>query len=162
MLTALKIDLHSFIHAEVDIIIKRDKLCSSIAGCSSQTEYKSPKFTIAGIKGVCTFHAQGLDQDLEDRFGTLTALFTFPRNPASNSVLNQPHCEFKLSVYVYEGPVENNCLIGKSSACRAPTEEDKSHTHKMYMTVHRVVNLSDVIFSTLCPSKLTVKVVAEV
>ena len=107
-------------------------------------------------------HAQGLDQDLEDHHGTVTAVFNFPKDLKSSHIFNKPDCKFKLSVAVYEGAVERNKLIGESISCRTPTAEDIRQNRKLHMTVHRVVNLSDVIFSKVCPSKIIVKIIVEI
>lgn len=123
--------------------------------------FNSPKFNVSGIRVVCQFHSQGLDQDISDHYATLTATFDLPKNPKKASVLNQQSPVFKLSVFVYEGAVEKKHLIGESSAARKLDDEDRQQ-FKMHMTVHRVVSLEELIFSEICPNKIIVKIVVEV
>ena len=113
-----------------------------------------------GSKAKFQFHAQGLDQDSVNHNGTVTATFQFPDHSKKPQEMDIMECEFKLSVNVYRGSIEESHIIGQSSSVRRLDEDDRKR-RTLHMTVHNVVNLQKIIFSASSVDKISIEVVIE-
>ena len=148
---------------QIECSFKRATLCCSIAHLSSQIVFDiKQKLKICGIQGELQFHSHGLDQDYNNYKGTVTAVFKFPKKPQRINIMNYEHCEFKLSVKVYEGPIRNNRIIGQSTSTRELDDDDRKRGI-LHMTVHKVVSLENIIFTDIDPpvDKLFMQTILE-
>ena len=92
---------------------------------------------------------------------TLTCTFYLPKDTKKSKEFYKSECVCTLSVYIYEGPVEDNHLIGESSESRRLSEDERKSS-MLCMTVHQVASQVDIIFSERCPNKIFIRVVAEI
>ena len=133
----------------------------SISNCSQDVNYNIPKFYVGDTKVESVLHSQGQDKDYKEHKVTVTSILHLPKYAKNaDSLYARQGCTFKLSIHIYEGPVENNKILGQASAVRKLSEEERQNL-MVHMTVHSVASQEDIIFSRRCPEKLFVKVKGE-
>ena len=99
-------------------------------------------------------HCRGLDEDFEQRYGTLTATISFlPNSCICQQLLKFYNCTVKLTVEVFEESVECGQKLGTASAERQLTSDERN-CHSMPITVYRVVDLDHIVYSSTCPDEI--------
>ena len=106
-------------------------------------------------------YCRGLDEDFDQRYGTLTATICFLANSCiCQQLLKFYNCTVKLTVETFEESVEHGRKLGTASAERQ-LKSDERNCLSMPITVHRVVDLDHIVYSNTCPDEIYFRITVD-
>ena len=132
----------------------RDPIALRIIGTQRLLRY--------GVK-VSNFllYCRGLDEDFDQRYGTLTATVSFLANSSiCQQFLKFYNCTVKLTVDVFEESIEHGRKLSTASAGRQ-LKSDERNCLSMPITVHRVVDLDHIVYSNTCPDEIVFRIIVK-
>lgn len=106
-------------------------------------------------------YCRGLEEDFNDHYGTLTATVSFLTNSCfGRQLLQFYNCTVKIVVETFEGSVERGRKLNTATEERQLKSAERT-CHSMHITVHKVVNLDDIVYSTTCPDEIFFRITVD-
>lgn len=115
-----------------------------------------------GIK-VSNFllYCRGLGEDFNARYCTLTATVSFLTNScACQELLQFYNSSVKVTVETFEGSTEQGRMLNTTSEEMQLRSDDRG-CHSMLITVHKVVHLDHIVYSTTCPDEICFRITVD-